>query len=218
VAAAYTAFDQIAVAKRQNEIADRQALGVIVASITEERRALEGTHGTRRLVIEEALIADAEEALTLVEAQAKPVPAVDNYEIGEAFEESGSTDYHSALTSFRRSAQVKTDPRYRAASLRGEAHILYQLGGSTNAEQARAALAAAYHSYDGQPDMTNETIAYYHAYTDLFAVVNETPIDCTRARKQLDYAKELIRTGQATSNTYMVLELKFAEHNAARCR
>jgi hypothetical protein len=218
VIAAYGAFDQIDLAKRQNEIADRQSLGVLVADITEDKRALEKTTAiSRRAAVEEAMLADAEEALALVETQARPAPGIDNYEIGEAFLEGGATEYHNALTSFRRAAQSGTDPRYRASALRGEAHILIELGGPTNLMRARRALELAYRSYERQPDMTSHGVEFNYAYTDLYAVPYEAPVDCAQARAYLDQGEQVIHMHPSIVESDLTLRLQVAERSIARC-
>jgi hypothetical protein len=215
VLAAYSAFAQIDIAKSQNEIADRQSLSVIVADITQQKRVLEKTKGVATIVVEEAMLADAEEALALVDTLKASVPAVDNYEIGAAFEASG--DYYNALRSFRRATQTESDPHYRASSWRGEAKIWYTLAGPTNIMRARVAVARAYHSYDGQPDVPRLTIESNEAFTDLFAAGYEAPSDCQRARERLSAGEQLVHADPATITSVAEVALKYAEHTTAQC-
>jgi hypothetical protein len=215
VLAAYGAFAQIDIAKRQNEIADRQSLGVIVADITQQKRVLEKTTGVPALVVEQAVLADAEEAFALVDTLKVSVPAVDNYEIESAFE--GSGDYHNALRSFERATQTQNDPHYRASSWRGEAKIWYTLAGSANVMRARVAVAHAYHSYDGQPDVSQATIEGNQAFTDLFAAGYEAASDCQRARERLYAGEQLIHADPSTITSAAKVALKYAEHTTAEC-
>ena len=213
--AAYGAYDQINIAKRQNEIADRQSLGALVADITQQKRVLEKTTPAERLPFEQAVQADAEEALALVDTLSKPVPPIDNYEIGTAFE--GAAAYYNALASYRRAAETSIDPHYRASSLRGEAKIFYALGGAANLAKARAAVEGAYHSYDGQPDVSRTTLESNFIFTDLFAARNEAPSDCEHARTLLDDGRSLARAyPNAVSTTAKGMQ-GYAEEVVARC-
>ncbi len=115
IGAAVGTFSQIDVAKRQNEISDRQSLAALVANITEQTRMLARASGPEYGSIEQTRLADAEEALALTNTLKVPVPAIDYYEMGEAFV--GFDDF-DGIVSYERAADARNDPHVRSGALR----------------------------------------------------------------------------------------------------
>ncbi|HTA96418.1 MAG TPA: hypothetical protein VK730_02100 [Solirubrobacteraceae bacterium] len=213
------AVTQNRVASRQNALADRQSLVTLVSELTRnislEQKA-ETSHLTgEQVLIEQALLADAEQALTVAEALHESVPAIDSFEIGKAF--SYSVEYSRALTSLNRAAEADSAPRTRANALREEARLLFLIGGRRNLAKGREDLALAYRAFEKQPDVTRELIDHDHAFTDFYSAAEEAHFDCQRAHAEFLEGKALIRADHAILNGAMEGIMGHGERSVARC-
>jgi len=217
VVAAFLALSQLDFAKQQNEIADRQSLATLVTDIAQQTLVLSTATPTQRVVVLQDRLADAEEAAALVNTLKEREPAIDDYEIGLAFE--GSDEDYRALRSLERGAESKSAPHYRATSLRLASEILYSLGGAANARRAREDTALAYDAFEGHPDVSRVTLDKNHAFTDLFEIRRLTHIDCEQALASYRSAKRLIHEDHfVTDDPAVAAALKVAEPAVERCR
>lgn len=213
--AAFGTLSQISVAKRQNEIAERQSLATLVTNITEQTRVLEHAPGQSNNSAEQARTADAEEAFAIARTPGVEVPAIDYYEMGLAFE--GAGENQNAMISFEHADVKGFGALVRSNARRGLAAILYALGGHANDEQARHDVAVAFEVYARQREVTRKAILHNEAFTYLFNVEHAAGLDCRRARTELEYAKHLIEMDPAIADADVQLELKGARTAIAHC-
>jgi tetratricopeptide (TPR) repeat protein len=199
VVAAVIAYEQVHLASVQNEGAERVALVTLVTGIGQVTQSLATAPASLSTVLDEQRLADAAQGLELVNALHDQVPAIDNYELGVAFE--GSGEYAEALKSWDRAATT-ADPHYRASALRGVAQILYRIGGVKNIRQAQIDIDKAYDAWVGKPDVSRNQIYSNKEFTDLFDIRNSAaPLDCARARSEFADAKRLIAADPASPDS-----------------
>lgn len=214
VVGAVIAYAQLHLADVQNRVGTQGSLVSLVIDIAQETRALTTAPAAEQPAIDQARVADAEQGLALVNALHDHVPAIDNYELGEAFE--GAFEYHDALISFNRAA-VANDPHYRASALRGAAAILYQLGGAINDRKAEHDIQLAYHTYDDQQDVTQVERDNNRALTDAFDAWRGGPVNCERAQQELAAAKQLIAADPAAEDYSIGADLTAAGRATRAC-
>jgi hypothetical protein len=216
IAAAVIAFSQADLSKRQNELGDRQSLATLVGEIEQQTRQLVSTPISLRTRVEEARLADAEQAGTLVEALKGAAPTIDKFLVGDAFADAGE-DY-VALILLNEAAKDTRSPHYRAAALRLEAIIRYELGGVANDKDAEYDADLAYTAYDGQPDLAPLVGVTNEAYTDVYDVRRVAGVNCPLALKQY---REVVRLADEypslLSNLTIRTPLQYAKLVVRRC-
>jgi|ERR1700735_2582796 len=200
-------------AKKRNDQVSRQSLTMLVTDITEQTRLLASARGVPGEASAQARLADAEEGLALSKTLSGPIPAIDFFELGVAFEGEGD-DFH-ALEAFERAANDTSSPHIQSVSLRLEAGIRYALG---NNVMARDDIDKSLNVFSDQQDITAVALDRNEAYTDLFDVVRSSARDCPRARAQLHQANTLVERVRPIRTEEVLAERKEAERAVAAHR
>ena len=208
------AYGQLHLADVQTQVGNQESLVSLVTDIAQQTRSLATAPAAEQAAIDQARLADAAQGFALVNALQDQVPAIDDYELGQAFE--GEFEYHDALISFDRAA-TGTDPHYRASSLRAAAGILYALGGRVNDGQAERDIQTAYDTYGDQQDVTRAERDNNHALTDAFDAWRGGLVDCKRADREIAAAKHLIAADPAAGDYVISSDLRNAERTAKTC-
>jgi hypothetical protein len=198
IVGAVIAYEQIHLATVENQASEQQSLVTLVSEISQLRQSLTTASAGSFEAIDEASDADAAQGIALVDALHDRVPAIDNLELGEAFQ--NSHEYHQALISFARAATVGSDPHYRSTALREAAQILYYIGGVANDRLAETDIKAAYNAFDDQPDIPRAQLDNNRELTDLYAVQIGATADCAPAHTELRQADGLIAADRASGD------------------
>jgi len=209
------AFEQVRLANLEKSATEQQSLVAVVTDIAHLTQAEPTAPSDQVAPIHEASDADAAQGLALVDALHDRVPAIDNLELGSAFEDSG--EYHEALVSFARAASDATDPAYRSKALRAAAAILYYIGGRSNDVTAQRDIAQAYHAFDGQPDVPGSQADQNRELADLWDARFGARFACGRARSEVDQSAHLIATDPASTDAAVKDDLKDAQDAVRRC-
>jgi tetratricopeptide (TPR) repeat protein len=192
------------VSEEQNEVAERETLTTLVSELARESRALSATpEGEAERAIEHAQLADAEEAFGLVAELRTPAAAVDNVEIGGAFQE--QHEDAKALVSYERAVEAEHSPTFRSVALRREAVILYDLGLELHERRqyalarhdiagGRYDIALAEKAYENIPD-TARAVADYNRATVLLYGAEQGMLNCGSA---LDRARRIVSGDRAS--------------------
>jgi hypothetical protein len=228
VAAAVIAVNQTHVAHEQSDSAALLSLSGLVSDISEQSSLLaKASDQSTEEAIRNTRLADAEEALVLVERLPNGIPAIDSYEMGGAFQ--AEDDNPHALASYERAVRDANDPHIRSSALRAVAALLFQQPHRADQRRAREDMSAAYAAYAGQPYVSVTAVRANEAFTDEFDVGHGPSLSCsqspqavaalTRARRELREAKvvygELRRVGIDPENTVVREE---AERAMPNCR
>jgi hypothetical protein len=218
IVGAVISFEQARLGSIENQASEQQSLVTLVSGLASVRQQeATASAGESIAALHEEGAADATQGLALVNAlHNQSIPAVDNLELGAAFEAYGA--WHNALVSFNRAATTGvSDPVYRAKALRAEAAIEYYIGGPSHVLEAHGDTARAAMTFDGQPDVPaveadqNRELAY------LWDAMFAAGTDCARATSELDQAKSLIATDHATEDGAVTYEVKAASDDVRDC-
>jgi hypothetical protein len=209
------AYEQVRLANVENDATEQQSLVGVVTDIAHLTQAEATAPRDQVAPIHEASDADAALGLALVDALRDRVPAIDNLELGSAFEDSG--EYHEASVAFARAASNATDPAYRSKALRAAAAIFYYIGGRSNDLTAQRDIAAAYHAFDGQPDVPGSQADQNRELADLWDARFGARSDCGRARNELDHSANLIAADPASADLAVKDDLTDARDAVRRC-
>jgi hypothetical protein len=208
------AYGQLHLADVQTKVGNQESLVSLVTDIAQQTRSLATAPGAQQAAIEQARLADAAQGFALVNALHDQVPAIDDYELGQAFQ--GEFEYRDALISFDRAA-AGGDPHYRASSERGAAGILYALGGPVNDRQAERDIQGAYDTYSDQQDVTRAERDNNYALTDAFDAWEGGLVNCKRAHREIAAAKHLIAADPAAGDYVISADLRNAERTTRIC-
>jgi hypothetical protein len=177
---------QVREASLQNTAAERESLVSLVTEIAGQVGALQTAPAQRESVFTQTLAAEAAQGLALILAlHDQSIPAVDDYEIGLAFENDG--DDYDALASYGRAAKTTTStaPLYRVSAVEDSARILFELGGSINNRAAERMIGRAWTLIADEPDVTRQQRAYAFSYDDLVDARYGSAFACVQARRDL---------------------------------
>jgi hypothetical protein len=209
------AVEQAHLATVENNASERSSLVSVVTDIAQLTRTEATAPSDQIAAIHEAGDADAAQGLALVDALQDRVPAIDNLELGSAFEASG--EFHEALVSFARAASDATDPGYRSKALRAAAAISYYIGGRNNDLAAARDIAQAYHAFDRQPDVPGPQADANRELANLWDARFVASSDCDRARTEVDESADLIATDRASADLAVEEDLEDARVAVKRC-
>lgn len=141
-------FFQYHETEQASKAAQRANLTSLVAELTHDKEAEATAEPAQIAAIEHARTADAEEAAAIMARLAEPAPAVDDYEVGIAFEE--AHENAKAIGFFELAGGAVNSPRYRSAALLKAAGILFPLRDPGDVREAEADVETAFHAFDDQ--------------------------------------------------------------------
>jgi hypothetical protein len=209
------AIEQERLGTIENQATEQQSLVSIVGNLAQLSQ--QEAKGSDIAVLHEAGAADADQGIALVQDLHNDVPAIDNLELGAAFEAYGA--YHDALISFNRAAAVtNTDPVYRSKALRAAAAVNYYIGGRSHVLAARTDTAMAYAAFDGQPDVPVLQLYQNKELADLWDAIFAASSDCGRAEAELSQAEGFLSTDPSSEDPAVRGYLVYAREHVQACR
>ena len=192
------AYEQARLGTVENQATQQQSLVALVTDIANLEKSEVTAPSDQIASIHEAAAADAAQGIALVDALHNRVPAIDNVELGAAFED--SREFHLALVSFARAATVTADPFYRSKALRAVVAILYYIGGRNDDLKAQTDTVQAYHSFDNQPDVPDFQRDNNRELVLLWDARWGASFDCSRAQNEVGQSRHLIASDPASSD------------------
>jgi hypothetical protein len=171
---------------QQNSNAQQQELVTLVTDIAQGQQG-SSTVNVNGISVELTQLGEAEEADNIINSIPSHVSSVERYIVGMGLE--AGKDYQPALKLVMEAAMEGSDPRTAADAWRAAAEIKYKLGSDS---QAESDIYLAKRSFD-KPDVLKFDKENDIAYTDLFDVYYQAPINCSAAINEWHEAAGLIK-------------------------